>query len=328
MSTRLLILLFIMLVTLLLSFLFSEKHAFIIGLLVLSSLLLLVILKLYDNYKISKRKIIFSSFSEIEELGCFTDTQPLFKVADKRVEHAVLLIHGFSASVNEFKLLSEKLKENKIPFYAPMLTGFGLDEYHLLKNIKPKDWLRDVVNAYDLLHNFADKVSVVGHSMGGLLALYIASSKKVNKLILTAPYLIHKRSHSLMKYLLRWNLFKEFMLTLNPVINKFSRNHYNKLYKSDEIQLHRFAIPTFPLTSVTALWDIQELLNYEKLKTEKPLILFGKKDTTILSSNVYRLLKYHSVEYTSIEFANSGHNLLEDLEKDKVVDVILEELMG
>jgi pimeloyl-ACP methyl ester carboxylesterase len=204
MSIRFLILLFVLLGILLLSFLFSDTFEFSIGILILGFLLLLVILKLYDNYKISKRKIIFTSFSEIEELGCFKDTQPIFHTGETRVEHAVLLIHGFSASVNEFKLLSKKLKENKIPFYAPMLTGFGLDEYHLLKNIRAKDWLRDVVNAYDLLDNFAENVSVVGHSMGGLLALYLASSKRINKLILTAPYLVHKKSHSLMKYLLRF----------------------------------------------------------------------------------------------------------------------------
>jgi carboxylesterase len=327
MSTVLLILL-LLISALLLTLLFVLETSFTVyvGFAAVFVLLFFVILKLVDSYKINKRKIIFSSFNKIEELGCFTETKPRFYPGNKKVERSVLLIHGFSASVNEFSLLTERLIKENIPFYAPMLTGFGLDDYNLLKKIRVKDWLRDVVHGYEFLSGFSEKVSIIGHSMGGLLALYIAATREIDKLIITAPYLVHNSSHSLMKHLLRFKYVKEFFLSINPVINKFSRDHYNKLYKSSDKQNHRFAIPTFPLSSVAALWELQDIVDYKKLTSTKPLVLTGRKDNTITSSTIHNLLNKYSIPYSSIEFSDSGHNLLEDKEKDSVIEVILKEL--
>jgi esterase/lipase len=43
------------------------------------------------------------------------------------------------------------LDQAGIPYYAPLLTGHGLDDLHLFSAVQPSDWLRDAVMAYDQL---------------------------------------------------------------------------------------------------------------------------------------------------------------------------------
>ena len=92
---------------------------------------------------------------------------PQFSLEGKKVPKAVLLLHGFGESPQGFEFLIKELKQRKIPYYAPLQTGFGLTDLHLLNVAKSIDWLRDAVFGYDLLSSVANEVIVVGHSNGG-----------------------------------------------------------------------------------------------------------------------------------------------------------------
>ena len=81
----------------------------------------------YDNIRITQRHL--SRFTRLPQLGTFKETLP-FAYATARVDHAVLLLHGYSAGTSEFKHLAPELRRAEIPHYAPEITGFGLG--HLL----------------------------------------------------------------------------------------------------------------------------------------------------------------------------------------------------
>jgi len=292
-------------------------------LIILAILILLIIAEKFISInRIKKARKYFKYFTGIEKIGGFAEVHPYFHFSGNKEGESVLLIHGFSASSSEFRFLVEEMKKKNITYYAPMLTGFGIDDFHLLQKIKYNDWLRDVVYGYDLLKQISSKISVVGHSMGGLLALHLASMREINKIVLTSPYLVIKDDHKWGSRLIRnryiWNLLSYF----NPVLSKEGSKNASKLEMMGTSR--RFAIPVFPLSIVRELWSLLEDLNYERIKRNEVLIICGKNDTTVIPEEVRKLLAERKFEYIYTEFRNSGHNLLEEKERGEVISRIIE----
>lgn len=285
-------------------------------------ILLIVAEKFISINRIKRAKKYFKNFTGIEEIGGFSEVHPYFHFSGDAKGESVLLIHGFSASSSEFRFLVEELKKKNITYYAPMLTGFGIDDFHLLRNIKNQDWLRDVVYGYDLLQKMSSKIHVVGHSMGGLLSLHLSTMRKVEKIVLTSPYLTIKKDHKPGSCVIRnkyvWNLVSYF----NPVLSK--ENSRSAPRPDDNQVSKRFAIPVFPLSIVRELWGLLEKLNYGKIAAEGIYIIFGKEDTTVIPGEVRNLLSEKGLKYTGFEFEKCGHNLLEESNRGEVIRKVLE----
>ncbi len=94
---------------------------------------------------------------------------------------AVLLIHGLGGSPHDLRPLTEKLVENNIAVYSILLSGHGTSPKDLLE-VNEGDWFKEVLSAFDYLDKKYGKVSVVGFSMGGALALKLATERPINKL--------------------------------------------------------------------------------------------------------------------------------------------------
>jgi len=102
----------------------------------------------------------------------------------------VLLIHGFTGSPFVLRFLGEHLnKKGGYTVKAPLLKGHGTSIEDMEK-ASWKDWIDDVKNAHKELEKECSKVYVVGYSMGGLLAIILASGVNPDKLVLIAPTLI------------------------------------------------------------------------------------------------------------------------------------------
>ena len=102
----------------------------------------------------------------------------------------VLLIHGFTGLPAEMLLLGQFLNRAGFTVHCPRLAGHGVDERALMRTTKD-DWFDSVVDGFYILRGVCEKISVVGHSMGGLLALKLAAVQKVSKLVtLAAPIFI------------------------------------------------------------------------------------------------------------------------------------------
>ena len=93
-----------------------------------------------------------------------------------------LLLHGMASSSNTWKELIADLVANDFIVYAPDLPGHGLGtkDPELYSLEKWKELILKSVPAVDLL---------VGHSMGGLLAIKLRSELKPLKTILVDPVL-------------------------------------------------------------------------------------------------------------------------------------------
>ena len=95
------------------------------------------------------------------------------KPAPKYKKLGVLLLHGFTSSLDTVNGLVPYLKKSKIDFEMPVLRGHGT-RYQNMSGVTAKDWFVDAEKALLTLSKRVDKVVIVGLSMGGLVALNLS----------------------------------------------------------------------------------------------------------------------------------------------------------
>ncbi|WP_298588023.1 carboxylesterase [uncultured Selenomonas sp.] len=104
--------------------------------------------------------------------------------------HGVLLLHGFTGMPPEMRLLAEALHRAGHTVLCPRLAGHGTSPEDLA-HTDAEDWYDSALDGYAILSGLVPCISVVGHSMGALLALRLAAQKRVTGVVtLAAPIFI------------------------------------------------------------------------------------------------------------------------------------------
>lgn len=86
----------------------------------------------------------------------------------------IVLIHGFTGTPFEVRYLGEHLAREGFWVRAPLLPGHGAT-VEALDRTTWRDWVEAVGREVDAMAGRCARVAVVGQSLGGLLALYLAS---------------------------------------------------------------------------------------------------------------------------------------------------------
>ncbi|MGC9523860.1 MAG: alpha/beta hydrolase, partial [Anaerolineae bacterium] len=86
----------------------------------------------------------------------------------------VLLIHGFTGSPAEMRLIGEYLHERGLTVSAPLLPGHGTTPEDLNRQ-RWQDWYRCVEEAFGELSAACDPVFIGGLSLGAVLTLRLAA---------------------------------------------------------------------------------------------------------------------------------------------------------
>ncbi|NHJ14153.1 MAG: alpha/beta fold hydrolase [Candidatus Thorarchaeota archaeon] len=111
-------------------------------------------------------------------------------------EKGCLLLHGGGGGTTwDFKGFANRLhEETGMTVWLPSLTGYGTKPEDLI-GVTLDDWLSDAHSGLDKLSKKCDCMSVVGHSMGGLLALLLSSERKEVGAVVTwaAPWSTRNR---------------------------------------------------------------------------------------------------------------------------------------
>lgn len=103
---------------------------------------------------------------------------------------SIVYIHGFSASYGEGAPVHERLaRDHGCHLYVSRLHGHGLRTDEPLKQMQPDSLVADAARALAIGGLLGEEVIVIGTSMGGTLALHLASEYRdaVDRLILLAP---------------------------------------------------------------------------------------------------------------------------------------------
>lgn len=96
---------------------------------------------------------------------------------------ALICLHGLLSTKADFKEISYALKDQYDTIACYDLPGHG---YNNLKYNTPtiKRFLLDIYDSLAVKHN---QIDVIGYSMGGVMACYLQSVRKINKMVLLAP---------------------------------------------------------------------------------------------------------------------------------------------
>lgn len=99
---------------------------------------------------------------------------------------AILIIHGFAGGTYDEEDLANYLELNR-NFDVFQFTLPGHDKN--LSRVNHKEWISSSENKIEwLINNGYKKIYLIGHSMGGVIATYLATKyKEVRKLVLAAP---------------------------------------------------------------------------------------------------------------------------------------------
>jgi carboxylesterase len=99
--------------------------------------------------------------------------EPFFFLGDPS-KPACLLIHGFTGAPKEMRWMGEYLNQQGYTCLGVRLAGHATDSEDMIRS-HYTDWIASVEDGYHLLRGVADKIFLVGLSMGGDLALLMSA---------------------------------------------------------------------------------------------------------------------------------------------------------
>ncbi|MBZ5750266.1 MULTISPECIES: alpha/beta hydrolase [Metabacillus] len=98
-------------------------------------------------------------------------------------EKAVLLLHGFTGSTADVKLLGKYLQQRGYTCHAPLYKGHGMEPNKLIQT-DPDDWWQDVVGGYQFLKAEGfEEIAVAGISLGGVFTLKVGMDLPVKGIV-------------------------------------------------------------------------------------------------------------------------------------------------
>jgi carboxylesterase len=131
-----------------------------------------------------------------------------------------LLIHGFTGTPWALRELGFYLADRDITVAAPLLPGHGTHPEDLL-HVSWQSWVEESHRALNVLKKGCDKVFILGFSMGGAIALWLAAEEQVSGVItLSAPIQLTSWKIHLLPvirpFITYWKKGKRSIRDLNP----------------------------------------------------------------------------------------------------------------
>lgn len=227
-------------------------------------------------------------------------------------EQGVLLVHGFTGSPSDMRMLGDFLHNLGYTVLAPRLAGHGTHPADMAVTRWPH-WYAAAEDGYHLLRGFCRDISVVGLSMGGLIALQLAAEQQVKKVVsLSAPiYIADKRLPLLPVY----RMFRKFV----PQQRRQYAGHDNS-----------FCYDCTPLDSLNSLLEyIKKVDKLLPLVTVPVLLVQSRNDHTVKPESVQHIYKQLSSACKEIQWLKrSGHIVTLDMERDRAFEIIADFLEG
>jgi carboxylesterase len=216
-----------------------------------------------------------------------------------------LLIHGFTGTPKEMRLLGDYLHNKGFTVYGIRLAGHATQIPDLIRT-RWHDWVTSVEEGIDLLEMTCKNIFTLGLSMGGVLSLLAADRYDIKGAIcMSTPYEISKD----------WRLkFARQLSIIVPSVSKGKSDLQNK-----EAATSHLDYPVYPTRSVAELNDLLKEMHGILPRIKKPVFLMHSKSDGLSYENsvkIHSLLSSMDKEIYLLE--KSGHVITEDIERDIV----------
>jgi carboxylesterase len=239
--------------------------------------------------------------------------EPFDLVGDGAI--GVVCVHGFTGTPYEMRYLGDQLARAGFHAHGLRLPGHGtrvedLDATHWY------DWARAVEDAYDTLRMRCGQVAVVGQSLGGLLALHLASRRPDVAAVATlaAPLWLE----GLGARVARWAA--DGVLRRIKAIPKLRGSDVRDKRVRAEIPSYR-AIPTRALAELSAFMRVVDG-GLDRI-AQPVLVLHGQHDHTAPVACAARIAQRTHAVRTRI-LPRSYHLIATDVERDVVAAEVID----
>lgn len=230
-----------------------------------------------------------------------------------------LLIHGFSGSPSEMRLLGERLSVLGWTVLGLCLSGHGTTP-EKMAGTRWEDWAKDAEAGVKELRKSCHTVVAIGLSMGGLLALHLATLGLTDGIIpMNAPMLLADRRSRYVQ------LIKPFVKFVNKPDHRSlpSKTASASSMPSivTDLKAERFGYERIPVDGLIslnrAIRQVRRKLDVIKCPT---LLMQSTKDSTVNPVSVQIILKgIRQAKTTVLYWEKSGHILTLGPEREEVV---------
>jgi len=233
-------------------------------------------------------------------------------------ETGILLIHGFTGTPSEMRPMGRYLNGRGYTVCAPLLAGHGTRPEEM-ERTDWTDWWQSVRDGYDRLKREVQvrQVIAMGLSMGGVLALYLASQRELAGVVsLNAPVYLRDKRHHLAGAIWR-------------IMPYLKRNGS----KPRHIEEHLVPYDRTPVKCVASLNRLIALVRRRLPEVSVPaLVVQGKKDETVVPKSA--LYIYHHLSSGDKQlswYETSGHIITLDKDRERLfaeVDAFVRRVTG
>jgi len=215
-----------------------------------------------------------------------------------------LLIHGFTGSPKEMRWMGAYLAGRGWSVLAPRLAGHATHPRDMIRS-RWTDWAGSVEEAYDLLRGAADRIYLIGLSMGGVLALLMSTRLEAAGVVaMSTPYRLARDYPAWALRLLSAFVPFQPKSKLPPGSGWFDKEAY-----AEQI--------SYPQNPVRSIAELQLLLAEMRLALPRvrvpTLLIHSKDDTYVLPENMERIYAgLGAPDKRRLWLAGSGHILPRD----------------
>ncbi len=229
----------------------------------------------------------------------------------------VLLVHGWTSAPQEFFDLGKHLAEKGHAVLGVRLPGHATRPADL-NRIRWRDWSAAVEDGYSLLEPTCDRIFVMGLSLGGALALLLATSRPVAGVVAMAtPYEVPPQPS------IRW--LRYLLPVLRPIsalLRYFPKPPIND-YKDQQAYQDHVSYSVFPIRSVPEVVGLLQRLREQLPTVRAPVLLMhAVEDRGVSPDNARSIFsQVGSDEKELVWIENSGHVLTIEPAREQVYDM-------
>lgn len=233
------------------------------------------------------------------------ELKPFFFEAGHR---AVLLLHGFTGSSSDVRMLGRFLEKKGYTCLAPHYKGHGVPPERLIET-SPDDWWQDVVQAYETLKEAGYKeIAVAGLSLGGVFSLKLGMNVPLKGIITMCSPMTMRTTDKMFEGVIKYAYdFK-----------RFERKDEDEIQKEVEV-IRQKGMPSLPQLQQLVV-DVRNELDL----IYTPVLVVQSRNDEIIDPQSAHIIynEVESLDKQLIWFENSGHVITLDKEKNELHDVI------
>ncbi len=228
-----------------------------------------------------------------------------------------LLIHGFTGAPKEMRWMGEYLAGKGYSVLGVRLTGHATRPEDMIRS-RWTDWIASVEDGYHLLRGAADRIYLVGLSMGAVLSLLMSTRLETKGVVaISTPYNLPDD----------WRLrFINWLSRLQPYLPK-SKEPSSEGWFDKEAWKNHVSYSSNPVRSIGELNKLLAEMRDALPKVRVPVLLVHSKADTYVPpeslEHVYAAL-VNAPDKTKLYVTGSGHVVTRDAARDQVFQAAYE----